>query len=63
MKMTTAYKMVTEDNLKEQLDNLKELLENLDLNNISQLKDLRNLTTDITTETNNLISILKNERR
>ena len=63
MDMTTAYKMVTKDELKEQINNLKELLENLDFENISKLKDLKNITTDITNETNDLITALKKERR
>lgn len=61
MNYKTAYKMVTKDNLKEYLNNLMELINNLDLDNISNLKDLRNITNDITIETNDLINILKND--
>ena len=60
MNYKTAYKMVTKDNLKEYLNNLIELINNLDLDNISNLKDLKSITNDITIETNDLINILKN---
>lgn len=63
MNYKTAYKMVVKDNLKEYLNNIIELINNLDLDNISNLKDLRNTTIDITNEANDLIAVLKKERR